>query len=156
MSEESASRRRVLTVLGVGGVAAIASQAGQRPAGAATGDPMLLGSNNEADASTSLASGALGSALAVTNTNPTGFGISGIASGGVGVHGHSDTSAGIAAHSGSGPAGYFTTDTGHAIQAGGRALSVAPSTATWSRSAMRTQRPRARRSWPGVSEVAPP
>jgi len=120
MSEESASRRRVLTVLGVGGVAAIASQVGQQPASAATGDPMLLGSNNEADASTSLASGALGSALAVTNTNPTGFAISGIASGGVGVSAHSEGSAGIAAHSGSGPAGYFTTDTGHAIQAGGR------------------------------------
>lgn len=120
MSAESASRRRVLTVLGVGGVAAIASQVGQQPASAATGDPMLLGSNNEADASTSLASGALGSALAVTNTNPTGFGISGIASGGVGVHGSSETSAGIAAHSASGPAGFFTTDTGHAIQAGGR------------------------------------
>jgi hypothetical protein len=96
-SERSSRRGLLLGAAGALGVAAANSLAGTSPVGAATGDPVLLGSSNSAGAPTVITSNP-GDVL-VTQAGSTGRGIVGAAVGSDGVHGESSTASGVSGSS---------------------------------------------------------
>lgn len=117
------SRRHLLGLLGAAGAATVATGIAATDAQAANGDPLLIGNrDNEADDITVLRADVPTSSFIVINDYPDGtpFTITGSSSNGVGVQGRCEGSnAGIAGYSASGPAAYFSTDTGDAIHANG-------------------------------------
>ena len=137
VAAKAATRRRLFTLLGAGGAAVIASQVGNK-AEAANNDPLLLGhGDNIASSPTSMSADVPenNAAFAVSTGDSNGpavalqgeavgdgKGVHGRATGGgQGVFGDSDTGAGVLGYSRAGSAGYFSTESGFALNVDGRA-----------------------------------
>jgi hypothetical protein len=111
------SRRRALAVLGAGAAAAFGGLFA-REARAADGDPVILGQDNQATTGTGLDADTDKFAFAVANSNTgqqTGA-VRGESPAGHGLEGESQSGRGVSAHSETGVGGFFSTDSGQALQ----------------------------------------
>lgn len=128
--ERKTDRRGLLALIGAGGAATMAALLGRsNGARAATGESLILGQANTADAPTILEKtgevsdwthalevqhlgGGSPQAIAIAGVSDGGYGVVGASPSGVGVHGKSEGGAGVSGGSANGPGGWFESQSG--------------------------------------------